>query len=450
MPGLDVWESAPAPTEAWKPDTTADAGGDSWQPDGAAADDGFAGLDNTSKHARGADDGGCRNCGADGHFARDCDQPRAEGGNSGECYNCGEMGHNKADCTNPRAEREFTGDCRVCGMPGHRAAECPTKPPATCKICGEEGHLQAECGVNRITHGIAALSGEDAYLALLEADKERDVDDIKKALLAYAKAYPDVTLREMEEVLRSENMATHLIARQQEVSDTHTIVNLQGQQDQKYTVSIQFSAKPRRAKFAEGYPSTPAENLERLKEAGFPMDRMVQKCSNCNQLGHGSKACPEERREFDKIKITCNNCQEEGHRMRDCTAPRKVRGGDRTCKNCGEEGHIAKECEKPRSAENVECKNCGEMGHFSRDCPSREPEVCRNCGEEGHRKSDCTNERVIQCRNCDAWGHSSRECDQPKDWSRVECSNWNEKGHGVKRCPLPPKEEEAEADGGGW
>ena len=77
-------------------------------------------------------------------------------------------------------------------------------------------------------------------------------------------------------------MKTFLIAKQQEVSDTHTIVNLQGKIDQKYVVSFQFSAKPRRAKFAEGWPATPEENMTRLAEAGLPLDRMVPKCSNCN------------------------------------------------------------------------------------------------------------------------------------------------------------------------
>lgn len=78
-------------------------------------------------------------------------------------------------------------------------------------------------------------------------------------------------------------MNTYLIAKQQEVSDTHTIVNLQGKQDQEYVISIQFSDKPRRPKFAEGWPSSPEENMERLAAAGIPMDRMVPKCSNCRR-----------------------------------------------------------------------------------------------------------------------------------------------------------------------
>lgn len=52
-------------------------------------------------------------------------------------------------------------------------------------------------------------------------------------------------------------MKTYLIAKKQEVSETHTIVNLQGKVDQTYVVSFQFSAQPRRAKFAEGWPSSP-------------------------------------------------------------------------------------------------------------------------------------------------------------------------------------------------
>lgn len=84
-------------------------------------------------------------------------------------------------------------------------------------------------------------------------------------------------------MFRDADMATYLIAKQQEVSDTHTIVNLQGALDQEYVVSIQFSPKPRRAKFSEGWPETPEENLSRLAKAGWPMDRMVPKCTNCDR-----------------------------------------------------------------------------------------------------------------------------------------------------------------------
>ena len=215
-------------------------------------------------------------------------------------------------------------------------------------------------------------------------------------------------------------MNTFLIAKQQEVADTHTIVNLQGKGDQKYAVSIQFGSKPRRPKFSEGWPSSPQENLERLTESGFILARMVPKCDNCGQMGHTRRKCPEEQVEKEKVVITCVNCNEEGHRSRDCPEARKT--GAKACKSCGSEEHLAK------------------------DCPDKEAEICRNCGQEGHRARECENERAMQCRNCDEWGHASRECTKPKDWSRVTCENCGEKGHGKKRCTQPPAID-AEADG---
>ncbi|KAI7574770.1 hypothetical protein KC343_g22944, partial [Hortaea werneckii] len=193
----------------------------------------------------------------------------------------------KAECQNPRVEREFTGECNFCGQPGHRRVDCPNKPAETCKICKQEGHVAANCTANRMfaefqNLGIQDMSAEAAWKMLQEADKDKDVIDIKRALLSYVKAWPEVTFEELENVFRESEMHTHLIAKEQEVSDTHTIVNLAGQQDQKYVVSIQFSEKPRRAAFATGWPPSKEENLIRLSQAGWPMDRMVPKCMNCN------------------------------------------------------------------------------------------------------------------------------------------------------------------------
>lgn len=66
------------------------------------------------------------------------------------------------------------------------------------------------------------------------------------------------------------------------MSATHTIVNLQGVPDMKYVVSFQRTPKPRRPMFAKGWPDSSEENIERLKEAGYIMDRMIPKCNNCN------------------------------------------------------------------------------------------------------------------------------------------------------------------------
>jgi hypothetical protein len=145
------------------------------------------------------------------------------------------------------------------------------------------------------------ISQDDAWIQLEQADKQKDVEEIKKAwlsstdspfmfvadniakaVLAYASTFPELRFEELEETFRKAHMNTYLVAKEQQVSDTHTIVNLQGATGQKYVLSFQFSSRPRRAKFAEGWPSTPEENMSRLAEAGFVMDSLIPKCSNCD------------------------------------------------------------------------------------------------------------------------------------------------------------------------
>jgi hypothetical protein len=286
---------------------------------------------------------------------------------------------------------------------------------------------------------------------------------VLQALFAYAKAVGTATLQDLEQTFRGEKFNTHLIAKEQEVAVNWTLVNFQGKTDQKYTVSLQWSSEPRRAAFAVGWPSSPEENINRLGEAGFPMDSFVTVCRNCDEVGHTAAKCEQEKREPEVKVEQCVNCDEVGHRARDCKQPVKKCGGG--CRNCGEDGHMSKDCPEPVNMDN-------QMGHFSRDCPDREPDVCRNCGEEGHRAKECEKERVVtcrncdkeghiskecpeprnmakvQCRNCDEFGHTGRDCPKPTDWSRVECSNCHEKGHTYKRCTQPPAEEEA--GDGGW
>ncbi|CAK3951672.1 DNA-binding HEXBP [Lecanosticta acicola] len=426
--GASTWDDTPTPAgdNSWKADAGGDAGG--WEPDNSMANNGFA-EENISKHAGGVDfgddaprDGGCRVCGADSHFARDCPDKPA---NSGECYNCGETGHNKADCPNPRVEREFTGTCNFCGQEGHRKADCPENP-TVCKLCKGTGHVAADCEVNRAeamfaSMGIKDMEGEEAWLAIVAGDKDKDVEDIKKAIFAYAKAVPYLLLPDLEGVFRAHNMNTRLIAKEQELSAAHTIINFQGKPDMKYVVSIQWSDKPKRAKFAEGWPSSTEENLLRLAEAGFIVDSLVPKCSNCNEYGHISKDCEQDKNEAAKVIISCANCSEEGHRARDCANPRK--SGKKGCRNC----HSSKGCEKERV---IVCRNCDQEGHVSKECP--EP---RNMAK-------------VQCRNCDEFGHTGRDCPKPTDWSRVECTTCHEKGHSYKRCSIKP--EEGSGGNGGW
>ena len=48
-----------------------------------------------------------------------------------------------------------------------------------------------------------------------------------------------------------------------------TIVDLQGNLNREYVVGFYFSLKPRRPKFATGFPESEEENLVRLANAGF-------------------------------------------------------------------------------------------------------------------------------------------------------------------------------------
>ncbi|TKA63859.1 hypothetical protein B0A55_10704 [Friedmanniomyces simplex] len=269
-------------------------------------------VENISRHADGEvgeapHDGGCRNCGDPSHFGRDCPTKPDQG-----CFNCGEAGHMKSECTNERVEREFTGTCLACGLAGHRRAECSDAPAQTCNICKQLDHKASECTVSRMTAYIDSLNIEElppdvAWKALEAADQDRDVDDIKRAILAYAKVVPNITFEEFEKVFRSSGFNTYIIAKQQAVADTHTIVQFQGVTDQEFVWSIQFSPDPRRKMSVGGWPATLEINLERLKKTGIAMDRMVPKCSNCEQLGHNSRGCPEEKREVQKNRISCAN-----------------------------------------------------------------------------------------------------------------------------------------------
>ena len=81
--------------------------------------------------------------------------------------------------------------------------------------------------------------------------------------------------------------------------------------------------------------------------------------------------------------MTCYNCNEEGHRSADCTQERKERvarpqgerrGGRGEGRGEGRARGGDREPREPREP--------------------RPPMTCYNCGEEGHRSSDCTNEKV--------------------------------------------------------
>lgn len=142
---------------------------------------------------------------------------------------------------------------------------------------------------------------------------------MKEAVLKYIKATPDATYFDLEKAFRTQELNLYLIALEKELAPTYTNMDLQGNLDKKYSVTYRKSPNHARPKEKELWPATPEENLERLRDAGEPVDRGIPKCSNCEQLGHISKSCPEEKQEnADRAVVKCYNCEGVGHRVRDC------------------------------------------------------------------------------------------------------------------------------------
>ncbi|THC99342.1 hypothetical protein EYZ11_001154 [Aspergillus tanneri] len=386
---------------------------------------------NDSKPTGEQDDNKCRNCGNDGHFARNCPEPRK----GMACFNCGEEGHTKSKCIKPRV---FKGSCRICNQEGHPAAECPEKPASVCKNCKMEGHLTMECKSNRkfdMNH-IPDKLPDEAWNAIKAASAERNLEDFREALNMYSKAVPQATFLDIEKKLREDNLCFYIIAMDKQVDECISLINLQGKLNCKYVVGFFYRPKPQRAHLRERWPESVEDNFERLENAGLPYDRQIPKCGNCGEMGHTTRGCKEERALVERIEVKCVNCNAVGHRARDCTETRR---DPYACRNCGSNEHKAADCPNPRTAEGVECRRCNEVGHFAKDCPQASaPRACRNCGSEDHMARNCDKPRdvsTVTCRNCDEVGHFSRDCPRKKDWSKVKCNNCGEMGHTIKRCP---------------
>jgi hypothetical protein len=227
-------------------------------------------------------------CSQTGHFARDCPDKPEGGALTGECFNCGQVGHNKADCTNEPVERPFSRTCNSCGAEGHVARNCPTNPEK-CRLCDQAGHKALECTGQRTVDwtGVPEIEAGEAWKLLLEAATIKDLDAFRLALRAYARACSDLfSLVAVEEALRHDGLSVYLIAKQQEIAPNMTIIDLVGNAKKEFVLSVQLSAKPRRAKMAEGWPESPEQNLERLASAGYVQDCGVPLCGNCGELGH--------------------------------------------------------------------------------------------------------------------------------------------------------------------
>jgi hypothetical protein len=206
----------------------------------------------------------------------------------------------KTECVKPRVERPPQGPCRHCNEEGHYARDC--KAPK--KI--DRSHL-------------ADATTDEAWAMILEGVKEQDLDDIKHAVQVYAKSSPETTFVDLEKAFRDQDIGLFLVAIERPIAVTLTNMDLQGHMEKKYTVTYRFSFTPPRPRDREVWPADLAENLERLADAGEVTDRGKPKCLNCNEIGHISKSCPQEKMEKEKSNvIKCFNCDGEGHRMRDC------------------------------------------------------------------------------------------------------------------------------------
>jgi len=106
--------------------------------------------------------------------------------------------------------------------------------------------------------------------------------DRQSTFKIYSKACPDATYEDLERAFRLNHFKTFLIATEKELPKTHTYVNLQGELDKTYQVGYYFSPKPKRAIMAASWPESTEENLERLKDAGMPLDRGIPKCNRCD------------------------------------------------------------------------------------------------------------------------------------------------------------------------
>jgi len=165
---------------------------------------------------------------------------------------------------------------------------------------------------------VVDLDSDTAWKRMLEAIADRDTFDFKEAALCYLKATPGTTFADLNQALINKQLRGYLIAIEGDAGELYTLMDAQGNLGKTYQVTFRFSPGPQRASEAEAFPNSPEENAERLKDAGISISCLMDKCSNCNELGHTRKRCDQEKAESTRAKVTCVNCEQDGHRSRDC------------------------------------------------------------------------------------------------------------------------------------
>lgn len=181
--------------------------------------------------------------------------------------------------------------------------------------------MAVECENARVINRshIEDVDADKAWDKMVEAAKIRDMDDVKEAFQEYIKSTPETTYQAVEKGLRDQGHPLYIIAIEKpQLVGALTNMDLQGNLGKKYTVTFRFEDKPLRERERQFFPKDAAENMERLNDAGEPVDSGKMKCSNCSEYGHISKNCPEEKVEKEQPVVKCFHCGEEGHRVRDC------------------------------------------------------------------------------------------------------------------------------------
>ena len=176
-----------------------------------------------------------------------------------------------------------------------------------------------------------------------------------------------------------------------------------------------------------------------MRDAGFVMDSMVPKCTNCKggcailtylYFSHANspQRWDTSARIVHRIVSTLRN-----PRLPAATARRWATAfvtGEHFNMNITSNAGLTTCSPTPREERTVRtCRLCNQPGHKAADCTNDPVTICRNCEKEGHMSRDCpepVNPANATCRNCDKKGHTSRECPEPRDYSKIQCRNCGE------------------------